>query len=66
MTVSCYQPDDERPRVRPLRLVPVAARGIYSGGRERSDAVSVTQDEVVGRVGVEPTTNGLKARCSTN
>ena len=26
LTVSCYQADDEGPRVRPLRLVPAAAR----------------------------------------
>ena len=35
-------------------------------GEESSVSLQTAQNEVVGWVGLEPTTNGLKGRCSTD
>ena len=43
-TVSCYQADDDGPGLRPLRLLPAAARGIRRGRRGRPDPLPLTAD----------------------
>ena len=51
LTVSCYQADDAGPRVRPLRRVPAAARGLRGGGRRGSDALPAARVTAIAQLG---------------
>ena len=42
MTVSCYQADARRPRLRAVRFLPPATRGLCRGRRQGSDALPLT------------------------
>ena len=49
LTVSCYQADDARPRLRPLRLVPAAPGGFRRRRCRRSDALRLSDQASTGR-----------------
>ncbi len=66
MTVSCYQPDESGRACGRCDSCRLRREGFTAAGVSDPTRYQLTQVMLVGRVGVEPTTNGLKARCSTN